>query len=281
MKGERKEQILNSVLRTFDVLELLARRGELGVTRIAGEVGLDKSSVYRILATLKSIGYVYQNPVTQGYANTSRFASLCPPAPDAGKLRERVHPFLSRLAEETGETASLGILEGREILYIDTVQFSAMIRVNLPIGQKLPAHCSALGKAILAFLPEERIQELFGGAPLETFTPHTLSSYGALVGELAEVRCLGFARDREESHLELACLGVPVFGADGRIVAGISLSYPSFRHPEQAQVEATLLPKVREAGIAASAALGFRGPYPGTSRKKAAKGKSGNYPSKE
>jgi len=267
MKDGRKEQILNSVLRTFDVAELLARRGELGVTRIAEEVGLDKSSVYRILATLKSIGYVCQNPMTQGYSNTTRFASLCPRTPDAEELRDRAHPFLSGLAEETGETASLGVLEGRDILYIDTVQCSAMIRVNLPIGQKLPAYCSALGKAVLAFLPEERVRELFGGAPLETFTPHTLASYDALAGELARVRALGFARDREESHLELACLGVPVFGADGRIAAGISLSYPRFRHPDQKQVEEALLPRLREAGIAVSAALGYRGSYPGPTPK--------------
>ncbi|NLI96694.1 MAG: IclR family transcriptional regulator [Synergistaceae bacterium] len=281
MKDGKKEQILNSVLRTFDVVELLARRGELGVTRIAQEAGLDKSSVYRILATLKSIGYVCQNPATQGYANTSRFASLCPHAPDTGELRERTRPFLSRLAEETGETASLGILEGRDILYIDTVQCSEMIRVNLPIGQKLPAYCSALGKAILAFLPEERVRELFGGSSLEKFTPNTLSSYGALAEELVEAKALGFARDREESHRELACLGVPVFGADGRIVAGISLSYPCFRHPDQALAEQLLLPRLREAGIAVSLALGFRAAYPGTPENRTAKGQSANHPSKE
>ena len=72
-----KEQILASVLRTFEVAELLAREGEMGVTRIAREIGLDKSSVYRILATLKSIGYVCRNPATQGYSNTNRFSSLC------------------------------------------------------------------------------------------------------------------------------------------------------------------------------------------------------------
>lgn len=281
MKGERKEQILNSVLRTFDVLELLAKRGELGVTRIAEEVGLDKSTVYRILATLKSIGYVCQNPVTQGYANTPRFALLSPRTPGAEELRERAHPFLSRLAEKTGETASLGILEGRDILYIDTVQCSAMIQVNLPIGQKLPAYCSALGKAILAFLPEERVRELYGGADLERFTPNTLSSCDALAGELAAVRLLGFARDQEESHLQLACLGVPVFGADGRIAAGISLSYPCFRHPDPKQAEGRLLSPLREAGIAVSKALGFKGSYPGRSQKNNDQRNTRKHPLKE
>jgi DNA-binding IclR family transcriptional regulator len=263
MKDGKKEQILNSVLRTFEVAELLAGRGELGVTRIAEEVGLDKSSVYRILATLKSIGYVCQNPATQGYANTSRFASLSGGSLDEGNLRDRAHAVLAAMAEEAGEAASLGILEGREILYIDTIQCSGLIRVNLPIGQKLPAYCSGLGKAILAFLPESRVRELFGEGSLEKFTPNTLSSYRELAAELEKVRADGFARDRQESHTELSCLAVPVFGADGKVAAGISLSFPKFRHPEQESAEARLVPLLRKAAMRISADLGFRGPYPG------------------
>lgn len=259
-----KEQILNSVLRTFEVAELLALKGELGVTRIAEEVGLDKSSVYRILATLKSIGYVCQNPSTQGYANTSRFATLSGRSVDAVNLRDRAHAILAKMAEEAGEAASLGILEGRDILYIDTIQCSGLIRVNLPIGQKLPAYCSGLGKAILAFLPEGQVRALFGKGPLEKFTPNTLSSYEALAEELQWVRAAGFARDREESHLELACLAAPVFGADGKVLAGISISFPRFRHPDQRLAERQLLPGLCKAAMEISATLGFKGTFPGT-----------------
>jgi len=258
-----KEQILNSVLRTFEVAELLAKKGELGVTRIGEEVGLDKSSVYRILATLKSIGYVCQNPSTQGYANTTRFASLCGPSIEAADLRDRAHRFLAAMAEEAGEAASLGILEGRDILYIDTIQCSGLIRVNLPIGQKLPAYCSGLGKAILAFLPEGKVRGLFGKDPLEKFTPNTLSSYDDLAAELKEIRSGGVARDREESHLELACLAVPVFGADGKVAAGISISFPRFRHPDQELAERRLLPLLSKAGMEISRILGFKGAFPG------------------
>lgn len=258
-----KEQILNSVLRTFEVAEILAKKGELGVTRIAEEVALDKSSVYRILATLKSIGYVCQNPSTQGYANTSRFASLCGPSIEAADLRDRAHPILAAMAEEAGEAASLGILEGRDILYIDTIQCSGLIRVNLPIGQKLPAYCSGLGKAILAFLPEGKVRGVFGKGPLEKFTPNTLSSYEVLAEELRQVRTGGFARDREESHLELACLAVPVFGADGNVSAGISISFPRFRHLDQELAERRLLPLLRKAGMEISRVLGFKGAFPG------------------
>jgi len=102
-----KEQILASVLRTFEVAELLAREGEMGVTRIAREIGLDKSSVYRILATLKSIGYGCRNPATQGYSNTNRFSSLCGGFLQAENLRERAHPALADLADKAGEAASL------------------------------------------------------------------------------------------------------------------------------------------------------------------------------
>ena len=259
-----KEQILNSVLRTFDVAELLALKGELGVTRIAEEVGLDKSSVYRILATLKSIGYVCQNPSTQGYANTSRFATLSGRSVDAVNLRDRAHAVLAAMAEEAGEAASLGILEDRDILYIDTIQCAGLIRVNLPIGQKLPAYCSGLGKAILAFMPEGQVRGLFGRGPLEKFTPNTLSSYDDLAAELKEIRSGGFARDREESHPELACLAVPVFGADGKVLAGISISFPRFRYPELKIAEQRLLPLLSKSARKISSALGFKGPFPGT-----------------
>ena len=257
-----KEQILNSVLRTFEVAELLALKGELGVTRIAEEVRLDKSSVYRILATLKSIGYVCQNPSTQGYSNTTRFASLCGPSIEAADLRDRAHPFLAAMAEKAGEAASLGILEGRDILYIDTIQCSGLIRVNLPIGQKLPAYCSGLGKAILAFLPEGQVRGLFGKGPLEKFTPNTLSSYDDLAEELRETRARGFARDREESHPELACLAVPLFGADGKVVSGLSISFPRFRHPDQEVAEGRLLPLLCKAAREISTTLGFKGAFP-------------------
>ena len=255
-----KEQILNSVLRTFEVAELLALKGELGVTRIAEEVGLDKSSVYRILATLKSIGYVCQNPTTQGYANTSRFATLSGRSVDAVNLRDRAHAVLAEMAEEAGEAASLGILEGRDILYIDTIQCAGLIRVNLPIGRKLPAYCSGLGKAILAFLPEEQVRALFGKGPLEKFTPNTLASYDALAAEMKAVRSEGFARDREESHPELACLAVPVFGADGKVLAGISISFPRFRYPEQEEAERKMVPLLMKAGARISRDLGFQVP---------------------
>jgi len=258
-----KEQILASVLRTFEVAELLAREGEMGVTRIAREVGLDKSSVYRILATLKSIGYVCQNPATQEYSNTNRFSSLCGGFLQAENLRERAHPALADLAEKAGEAASLGILEGRDILYIDTVQCSGLIRVNVPIGQKLPAYCSSLGKAILAFLPEPRVRGLFGRRPMEKYTPQTLSSYGELHSELDRVRASGFARDLEESHEGLACLAVPVFEAGGGVIAGISLSFPRFRHPDQEETERDLVPLLRAAGLRVSSELGYTGPFPG------------------
>ena len=260
-----KEQILASVLRTFEVAELLGREGETGVTRIAEQVGLDKSSVYRILATLKSIGYVCQNPATQGYSNTNRFAALSGGFPETESLRERAHPTLLDLADKAGEAASLGILEGRDILYIDTVQCSGLIRVLLPIGQKLPAYCSSLGKAILAFLPEPRVRGLFGRRPMEKYTPKTLSSYAELQSELFAVRASGFGRDLEESHEGLACLATPVFGADGGVVAGISLSFPRFRHPDQEKTERDLVPLLRSASLRVSSDLGYTGPFPGIS----------------
>jgi len=256
----RKEQILDSVLRTFTIVELLAKEGELGVTQIAEEAAMDKSSVYRILATLKRIGYVCQNPSNQKYSNTSKFSRLGSPSIELGDLRDRAHPVLAAMAEEAGEAASLGVLEGREILYIDTIQCSGLIRVNLPIGQKLPAYCSALGKAILAFMPESEVMDLFGDVPFKKATPSTVASCEALLPELRVVRTEGFARDMEESNPELSCLGAPIFGADGEVLAGISISFPRFRYPEQDKAERKMVPLLLRAATSISRDLGYQGP---------------------
>ncbi|MFA0888752.1 MAG: IclR family transcriptional regulator [Synergistales bacterium] len=256
----RKEQILDSVLRTFSIVELLAKKGELGVTGIAEEVAMDKSSVYRILATLKRIGYVCQNPSNRKYSNTSKFARLGSPSIELADLRDRAHRVLAAMAEEAGEAASLGVLEGRDILYIDTIQCSGLIRVNLPIGQKLPAYCSALGKAILAFMIESEVVALFGDEPFWTPTPRTVASCGALLPELRIVRAQGFARDLEESNPELSCLGAPIFGADGKVLAGISISFPRFRYPEQHDAERKMVPLLLEAAASISRDLGYQDP---------------------
>ena len=257
-REENPRQLLHSVFRAFQIAELLAAEGELGVTEIDTRLGIDKSTAYRILATLREIGYVRQNGTNFKYSNTPKFSLLGGADPDMQHIRERARPLLRRLSEEVGEAANLGFLDGREIVYAEQIQCDELIQVQLPVGQRMPAYCSALGKVILAFLPAEAVRKLFSDETFVHFTDQTLSSPDMLMKELGIIRAGGFARDRQESHLGLTCLAAPLFRASGKVVAGISVSFPTFRLPDMEEAEKMIVPALLNAAGRISEELGYR-----------------------
>ncbi len=257
-RKDNPRQLLQSVIRAFRIAEMLAEEGELGVTEIDGRLGIDKSTAYRILATLREMGYVRQNPLNSKYSNTPKFSLLGGTAPDMRHVRDLAGPVLRRLSDSVGEAVNLGCLDGADIVYVERIQCDEMIRVNLPVGQRMPAYCSALGKAILAFLPADAVKKLFSGTSFLKFTDRTVKSLGMLLAELETIRTDRFARDTEESHAGLSCLAAPVFLASGKVAAGISVSFPTFRHPDMEKAERTIVPALLDAANSISAELGHR-----------------------
>ena len=257
-REENPRQLLQSVIRAFQIAELLAEAGELGVTEIQSRLGIDKSTAYRILATLREMGYVRQNETNYKYSNTPKFSLLGGEDPDMQHIRERARPLLQALSDRVGEAANLGFLDGSEIVYVERIQCDELIQVNLPVGQRMPAYCSALGKAILAYLPEEEVRAIFFGASFDQFTEQTLNSPEMLVAELETIRTERFSRDRQESHIGLSCLAAPVFLASGKVAAGISVSFPTFRHPDMEEGQRKILPALLEAAGRISEELGHR-----------------------
>jgi len=258
-RKENPRQLLQSVIRAFRIAEMLAEEGELGVTEIDGRLGIDKSTAYRILATLREMGYVRQNPLNSKYSNTPKFSLLGGAAPDMQQIRERARPALRSLSEKVGEAVNLGCLDGTDIVYLERIQCDETIQVNLPVGRRMPAYCSALGKAILAFLPAETVKKLFSGTSFVPYTERTVKSLNMLMEELETIRTDRFARDMEESHPGLSCLAAPVFHASGKVTAGISVSFPSFRHPDMEKAESTIVPLLLDAAESISGELGYSG----------------------
>ena len=169
-------------------------------------------------------------------------------------LVERARPILRRLMEATGETANLGVERGGQVLFLSQVETHASIRAFFPPGTLSPMHSSGIGKALLAQLSDERLDDIIAEHGLEQFTTFTLTSRLALDTDLIETRDRGYSIDAEERNAGMKCVAAPVFDASGEVVAGISVSGPSSRIPDEKIAE--IGGKVAKAATELSCAIG-------------------------
>lgn len=215
--------------RTLDVLEALGDAHEpLGTTDFARQLGMTKSAVFRILVTLEERGYVTKNPVTARYTLGPRLASLGERALSGIDLRQVARPVMERLHTAFGETVNLGVMEAGEIIYIDMVESTHGLRMAAKIGSRHPAHSTALGKAMLAFLPEEQLNAALS-AHLSAQTSHTITKPAALREQLRGIRARGVSEEVGENEEGARCLGVALFDLHGLPTAALSISAPETR----------------------------------------------------
>lgn len=248
---------VQSVVRALRLIDALgASRGEVGIAELSGQVGLHVSTVHRLLATLVQQGYCRQNPETGRYALGAKVSHLAESYLGQTDLRQVARRFLERLCHETGETANLVTLEGREALYLDKAESPQNLRIFSRIGHRAPLYCTAVGKVLLAYRPWAEGKALIGRGPLRALTRYTNTSLDALKRELARVEAEGFAVDLEECEEGACCLAVPVLNAQGRVEAALSVSGPSVRMTSK-RLRA-LVPFLRSLGEELSARLGFR-----------------------
>ena len=246
------------VVRTLDLLEALAAAGgPVGTTELARRIGTTKSATYRILATLEGRGYVVKDPVTAQYRLGTRLTYLGQQSLDGLDLRTSARPRLEALHRQFRETANLGVCNGREIVYIDMVESDQGLRMAARLGSHDALHSTALGKAILAFLPDDERDRLLAG-PLEQRTPATITDRRALESELARIRGAGIAEDRGENETGARCLGAPIFDHAGAPVAAISVSAPESRLDDARAAE--LAEVLLAASRAITAQIGGRPP---------------------
>lgn len=217
------------VVRTLDLLEALAASAEpLGVTELAAQLGTTKSAAYRILATLEQRGYVTKDPLNARYRLGVRLAFLGQQALEGFDLRQAARPLLEGLHSRFHETVNLGVRDGREIVYIDMIESSHGLRMAARLGGRDPITSTALGKAILAYLPLAERAPLLE-RPLPARTPATVTDAATLAAELARIRQTGVAEDRGENEPGSRCLGAPIFNHQGAVIAAISLTAPDTR----------------------------------------------------
>jgi DNA-binding IclR family transcriptional regulator len=206
---------------------------ELGVGEIAKRLGVHKSSASRLAATLAAAGYLEVADERPGrYRLGAKLLRLAAAAVDGDTVLRVAVPILDRLVERSGETGHVATLDGTEVVTIAVVDGWRSVRMHSAVGKRSPAHATAIGKALLAALPDAEVARRYARAGLQRRTPRTLRTIGGLVDHLAEVRARGFALDAEELEPGLRCLAAPVLDHTGTAAAAVGLSGPADRMTE-------------------------------------------------
>ncbi len=245
---------VQSVDRAISVLEILARRGDAGVTEIALELGVHKSTAFRLVSVLEARGLVDQNSERGKYRLGLGVLRLAGATAARFDVTQQARPVIEALARELDETINIAILSGHDALYLDQVAGTSALQLHNWVGRRIPLHCTSNGKALIAFLPEWRQRELLE-EPLAQFTDGTLTDVDQLLHELAGVRERGYATAFEEFELGLVAVASPVRDLSGTVVASLSASGPVFRLPRARLPE--LGAAVRTAADEVSRRLGF------------------------
>ncbi len=215
--------------KTLDILEVV-RSSESGLrlAEVMRLVAMPKATVYRILSTLEGRGYLDRTPDGL-YRISQKFFSLQRSEAAEQHLTRIAPPIISRLVDGCKETTNLGILDGGEVVVINTVESPQAVRMSSKIGNRRHLHSTSLGKVFLAGMSEKDCLRLLRVKGTPKLTPHTLTTPEAVLAEISRVREQGFAMDDQENEIEGRCIGAPVFGQDGKVFAALSISGPVFR----------------------------------------------------
>lgn len=222
---------ISAVQRAIGVLErLAAARQGLSVTELADAQRLNKATIFRLLASLQSIGYVERDPLSQRYRMTLKIASLAFAFVDTMGFEDVCQPYLDELARETGELVQLAVVQGQDMVFIAKAEGSQRVKVVPLLGRRVSLHASAGGKVWLASLPEDEAIGIVLGHGLPRLTSRTLTSIAALVREWAQVRCQGYATVVQEYWDDVNSVGAPVrAGRSQQVVAAVSVAGPASR----------------------------------------------------
>jgi IclR family KDG regulon transcriptional repressor len=221
--------VVKSVWRTVKIFELLSCGDSLSVTEISKKLGFPKASVYEILFTLNKEGIIEKDPATNRYHLGLKLFELGNMARHNLDIRKAAIPFLKRLNEHLDETVHLTLLDHDEVLYIECFESTKRLRTYSVIGDRAPLHCTAVGKAILAFLSQDEIERIIQVKGLENFTENTLTHKDLLLKDLEKVVQYGYAVDNMEHEEGVRCVGAPIRNNEGNVLASISVSGPSQR----------------------------------------------------
>ena len=216
--------------RALDILTLLADGEPRLLAQVSGAAGLHTSTAFRVLATLAGRNFVERDAQTGHYTLGIASLELARAYQDASYLRRVALPTLQRLRDDTGETVHLAVLDNLDVVYLDKQQsFRAVAIMSSRVGARLPAYCTGLGKALLAYTDPDLVRAHFDRVGLRRYTDATLPTIDSLLHELEQVRRRGFAFDHGEHEPEVRCVAAPIFGPRGAVSAALSVAGPASR----------------------------------------------------
>jgi DNA-binding IclR family transcriptional regulator len=245
---------MSSIARSIQVIGLLARRGPLGVRAVAQQLELPLGSAHRILTDLGSESIIERTAAGE-WQLSYRLLEIVGVQLERVQLPRLARPLLEQLASDTRETTFLAVPSGNEIVYLDKVQTDMQLQLNVELGTRRPMHCTGLGKAILAFLPEAQQEQVLASAPLRTYTANTITDPIVLRVELERTRQRGYATDREEIIQGVHCIAVPILNHAGRPVGAISIAGTTPKTDGE-RLDA-MVSRLKSAGEYVSRRLGF------------------------
>jgi IclR family transcriptional regulator, acetate operon repressor len=239
---------VRAVERVCSILNLLQESVDgASLNDVAHATGLPKSSAFRYMHTLAAHRYVERDAKSGLYRLGLGFVGI--QSRHVEVIRQRIRLGLEALRDKLGETVNLGILDGNSVIYLDIVESRRQVRLAASKGDRDSLHSTALGKAIAAYLPEQRVREILARTGMPAVTPNTITSVEDYIAELARVRRLGYSVDNGENEVDGRCVAVPLL--EGQLPAAVSLSAPSARFPVQKVEEVVVLLKdvAEQAGL--------------------------------
>lgn len=249
---------MSSITRSVQAMDLLARKGPLGVRAVAQQLQLPLGSVHRMLLDLSEEGVVDRTPSGE-WELSFRLLQITGLQLERIELPRLFRPHAEKIAQATGETINLNALSGGAGVCIDKVRGNEGMQLDMRIGSRGPMHCGGAGKAMLAYMtPAE--QEAVIGSPLDPLTPHTITDGEVLRNELARIRARGYSIDNQEVVMGVYCVSVPILDRNGYPAGSMSITGPSIKQPgPEIEPKVALL---NEACGSISQRLGYAGAWP-------------------
>ncbi|RKY03086.1 MAG: IclR family transcriptional regulator [Spirochaetes bacterium] len=221
--------MVKSVDRAIRILELLSENNKMGITEISKKLNLPKTTTFDIVSTLHERGILEKDEENNRYFLGLKLFELGDAARANFELRKIAVPYLKELNSKLDETVHLTVRDDDEVLYIECFESTKRLRTYSVIGVRAPLYCTAVGKALLAFLPDEEIKKIVRKKGFIRFTPNTITDEKRLFDEIKKIRELGYSIDDVEHEEGVRCVGAPIRDHTGRVVASISVSGPTQR----------------------------------------------------
>jgi DNA-binding IclR family transcriptional regulator len=259
MTSEPKDRNhIRALEKGLELLILLSRHDtELSLERLSKKAGFSKTTCFRLLQTMRRLNFVTQSAETKCYQLGPRNISIGTAALDRQSVRSIAVPYMRRIRAQTNETVNLTILDGAEVVFVERIEANFIVNSNLYVGSRLPVHCSSMGKAILAYLSEEKLVQILDKLDFQPRTAKTIITRTQLIEELTGIRSTGTAINNEELEEGLFAIASPIRDHSGEPIAAMNISFPLVRHRIQDTL-ADFVPIIKEACVEISSLLGFK-----------------------